>query len=256
MTAATTTTTRITRDEAKRIALEEFRRYASLNAALTDDEWALPTDCTLWDVHQMSLHVLGAADAQASFREFLHQFTKGYRLARKLPESHHFVDGINELQIREREHLSNEELVAQLTTVGPKAVRGRWRTPAPMRHLPIKFPEPVGWVRLEYLLDVGFTRDVFAHRIDIAQATGRDLELTADHDGRLVADMVAEWGELHDLAYELVLTGPAGGTFSRGTGGSRGSGGTREELDAIDFVRVISGRLPDHGVVRSNSLPL
>jgi uncharacterized protein (TIGR03083 family) len=250
MTTTSTTTARLTRDEARAIALEEFRRYATLNASLTDDDWRAPTDCTLWDVRKMSLHVLGAAEAQASAKEFLHQFVKGYRLARTLPDAHHFVDGINELQIRDRARLTNAELVAQLGAIGPKAVRGRWRTPAPMRRLPIYFPEPVGWQPLEYLLDVGFTRDVFAHRIDVARATGRELELSTGHDGRLVADMVSEWGDLHDLTYELVLTGPAGGTFARGTRG------TLQELDAIEFVRVISGRLPDSGIVRSNSLPL
>jgi uncharacterized protein (TIGR03083 family) len=253
MTSTTSTPVRIARDEAKRIALEEFRRYAALNASLSPAEWSAPTDCSLWDVRKMSLHVLGAADAQASVREFIHQFAKGYRLRTEIPDSHHFVDGINELQIREREHLTDAELVAQLETVGPKAVRGRWGAPAPMRYLPISFPAPVGWKPLKYLLDVGFTRDVFAHRIDIAKAVGRELALTPDHDGRLVADMVAEWGDLHDLSYELTLTGPAGGTFVRGAGRADRP---RVELDAIDYVRVVSGRLPDHGIVKSNSLPL
>ena len=249
MTTATTTH-RLGRDEAKVIALEEFRRYAALCASLTPEEWAAPTDCTRWDVRKVSLHVLGAADAQASVKEFVHQFAKGVPLNKQLPESHHFVDGVNELQIRERAHLTDEELVAQLAAVGPKAVKGRWGTPPPMRYLPIDFGAPIGWKPLKYLLDVGFTRDVFAHRVDICAALRRDMELTPEHDGRLVADMVGEWGDLHELSYELVLTGPAGGSFTRGTGG------TRTELDAIQFVRVISGRLPDHGIVRSNSLPL
>jgi len=245
-----TTPARIDRDEAKGLALEEFRRYAELCASLTPEEWAAPTDCTWWDVRKLSLHILGAADAQASVQEFFHQFTKGVRLAKQLPESHHFVDGINELQIRERAHLSNEALVAQLQAVGPKAVKGRWGTPPPMRYLPIPIGPPVGWKPLKYLLDVGFTRDVFAHRVDICAALGREMELTLEHDGRLVADMVGEWGDLHDLSYELVLTGPAGGTFARGVGGAH------TELDAIEFVRVISGRLPDHDLVQTNSLPL
>jgi uncharacterized protein (TIGR03083 family) len=250
---SSTTPVRIGRDEAKVIALEEFRRYAALCASLTPDEWAAPTDCTWWDVRKMSLHVLGSADAQASVKEFLHQFAGGLRLDRELEEKHHWVDGINELQIREREHLSNAELVAELEAVGPKAVKGRWGTPLPMRHLPIDFGPPVGWRPLKYLLDVGFTRDVFAHRVDICASLGRAMDATPEHDGRLVADMVGEWGDLHDLSYELVLTGPAGGTFRRGAGGTDE---TRTELDAFDFVRVVSGRLPDHGVVRANSLPL
>ena len=87
-----------------------------------------------------------------------------------------------------------------------------------MRHLPIPFGPPVGWVGLWYLLDVGFTRDVWAHRIDLCRATDRPMELTADHDGRLVADLVAEWAGIHGQPFELALTGPAGGTFTQGDG--------------------------------------
>jgi hypothetical protein len=102
---------------------------------------------------------------------------------------------------------------------------------------------------LKYLLDVGFTRDVWAHRIDVCGATGRDMGLTADHDGRLVADIVGEWASIHGEPFELVLEGPAGGKFSQGVGGER------VEVDAIDFVRILSGRLPGTGVLR-HPLPL
>jgi len=239
---------RIERPEAKRIAEEEFRRFATLTASFTADEWALPTDCTAWDVRKMVLHVLGSGDAQASVPQFVHQLVRGIPLNRQI-DSHHWVDGMNELQIRERTHLSDDEVVAQLHAVGPKAVAGRWRTPAPMRHLPIPFGPPVGWVGLWYLLDVGFTRDVWAHRIDLCAATGHGMDLNADHDGRLVADIVGEWAQLHGQPFELVLEGPAGGKFSQGTGGER------VEIDAIEFVQVLSGRRPGTGVLR-NPLPL
>ena len=239
---------RIQRAEAKVIAEEEWRRFAQAVAALSDDEWTLPTDCTAWDVRKMVLHVLGSGDAQASFVQFVHQLVRGVPLNRQI-ESHHWVDGMNELQIRERAHLSNEEVVGKLQAIGPKAVAGRWRTPAPMRHLPIPFGPPVGWVGLHYLLDVGFTRDVWAHRIDLCAATGHDMGLTPGHDGRLVADIVYEWGEIHGQPFELVLEGPAGGKFRQGTGGER------VEIDAIEFVQVLSGRRPGTGVL-SNPLPL
>jgi len=239
---------RIQRPEARVLAEEEFRRYASCCASFTDAEWALPTDCTGWTVRDLSLHVLGSADAQASVKEFLHQFVRGLPVNRQI-ESHHWVDGLNELQIRERRTLTNDELVEQLTAVGPKAVAGRWGTPMPMRHLPIPFGPPVGWVGLRYLLDVGFTRDVWAHRIDLAAATGRPMELTADHDGRLVADLVAEWAGIHGQPFELVLFGPAGGAFTQGAGGEH------VEIDALDFVRTLSGRRPGTGVL-SNAFPL
>jgi uncharacterized protein (TIGR03083 family) len=239
---------RIGRPEARVLADEEFRRFAALTASFDADEWARPTDCTGWTARDVALHVLGSGDAQASVKEFLHQFVRGIPLNRQI-DSHHWVDGINELQIRERRGLADADLVAQLTAVGPKAVAGRWGTPAPIRHVPVPFGPPVGWKGLWYLLDVGFTRDVWAHRVDLCVAVDRPMEPTPEHDGRLVADLVAEWAGVHGQPFELVLTGPAGGAFTQGEGGDR------VEIDAIEFVRTLSGRRPGAGVL-SNPLPL
>jgi len=239
---------RIDRAEARGIAEEEFRRFAALCSSFTDDEWGMPTDCVGWTVHDLALHVLGSADAQASVREFLHQFVRGLPINRHI-ECHHWVDGINELQIRERRGLTDRELVTQLTAVGPKAVAGRWGTPAPIRHLPLPIGPPVGWKGLWYLLDVGFTRDVWAHRIDLCEATGRPMALTADHDGRLVADLVGEWATIYGHSFDLVLDGPAGGSFSQGVDGEH------VEIDAIQFVRTLCGRRPGTGVL-SHPFPL
>jgi uncharacterized protein (TIGR03083 family) len=239
---------RIGRAEARELAEEEFRRFADLVAGLGDDDWRRPTDCSRWDVRDIALHVLGSAEAQASVPQFVHQLVAGLRLDRRMPHDH-WVDGLNEVQIRERAHLTTAELVTALREIGPRAVAGRWSTPPPLRRLPIPFGGPVGWAPLKYLLDVGFTRDVWVHRIDICTALGREVHLTADHDGRLVADLVAEWAELHGEPFELVLTGPAGGGFSQG------SGGERVEIDALDLVRTLSGRLPGSGVLR-HPLPL
>jgi uncharacterized protein (TIGR03083 family) len=240
--------TRINRAEARVLAEEEFRRFADLVASLTPQEWATPTDCTRWDVRKMALHILGSAEAQASVREFAHQLRRGMPLNKEIG-SHHWVDGLNELQIRERDHLSNAELVAQLSAVGPKAVKGRWGTPPPARYVPVSFGPPIGWAPLKYLLDVGFTRDVWAHRIDIHAAINRPMRLSADHDGRLVADIVAEWASIHGQPFELVLEGPAGGKYRQGVDGER------VEINALDFVRTLAGRLPGTGVL-SNPLPL
>jgi uncharacterized protein (TIGR03083 family) len=240
--------TRIDRPEARVLAEEEFRRFADLVVSLTPDEWATPTDCTGWDVRKMALHVLGSGEAQASAREFAHQLRRGLPLNKEI-DSHHWVDGMNEFQIRERDHLSNDQIVEQLRAIGPRAVQGRWRTPPPARYLPMPFGPPVGWVPLKYLLDVGFTRDVWAHRIDIHAVINRPMRLSADHDGRLVADIVAEWASIHGQPFELVLDGPAGGKYSQGVDGER------VEIDALDFVRTLAARLPGTGVL-SNPLPL
>jgi len=239
---------RIQRKEARRLAEEEFARFATLVGSLTEQEWAMPTDCTAWDVRKLVLHVLGSAEAQASVREFAHQMRRGMPLNKQI-DSHHWVDGMNELQIRERQRLSNGEAAVQLRAVGPRAVRGRWRTPPPMRYLPVPFGPPIGWRPLKYLLDVGFTRDLWCHRIDVCCATGRPMVLTPEHDGCLVSDIVGEWADLHGEPFELVLDGPAGGKFAQGVDGER------VEIDALDFVRTLSGRLPGSGVL-SHALPL
>jgi hypothetical protein len=96
---------------------------------------------------------------------------------------------------------------------------------------------------LGYLIDIILTRDPWMHRMDLAAATGRAPHLTDDHDGVIVADVVAEWAGRHDAAYELRLTGPAGGSWHRG------SGGDRLELDAVDFCRILSGRGAGDGLL-------
>ena len=239
---------RIRRPEARNLAEEEFRRFAELMGSLSEDDWTRPTDCTAWDVRKLALHVLGSADAQASFPQFLHQLRRGLPLNKTI-DSHHWVDGLNELQISERSHLSDDAVVAQLETVGPRAVKGRWSTPPPMRYLPLPFGPPIGWAPLKYLLDLGFTRDVWIHRIDVCVATGSDVHLTPDHDGRLVADIVAEWASIHGEPFEVVLGGPAGGAYSQGVNGER------VDIDAVEFVRVLAGRRPGTGVL-SHPLPL
>jgi hypothetical protein len=118
-----------------------------------------------------------------------------------------------------------------------------------MRFTPVPFGDPIGWKPVNYLLEVGFTRDVWAHRIDIHAAIDRAMPLDAAHDGRLVADIVAEWADLHGEPFHLHLTGAAGGTFSQGDGGEH------VEMDALDFVRTLSGRLPGTAVMR-HPLPL
>ncbi len=64
-----------------------------------------------------------------------------------------------------------------------------------------------------YLLDVVLTRDPWMHRVDIARATHRPMVLTSDHDGVLVADVVAEWAERHGERFAMELAGPAGGSW-------------------------------------------
>ena len=84
--------------------------------------------------------------------------------------------------------------------------------------------------------DVVYTRDTWMHRVDISRVVDRQVELTAEHDGVLVRDVVQEWASRHRQPFSLTLTGPAGGVFGAG------ADGPPLELDAVEFCRVVSGR--------------
>lgn len=75
------------------------------------------------------------------------------------------------------------------------------------------------------------------------------MQLTAKHDSRIVADIVAEWGQLHAQPFPVNLQGPASETFSQGVGEETVA------LDAIEFVQILSGRRPGAGIL-SHPLPL
>ena len=160
------------------------------------------------------------------------------------------VDELSALQVRDRAQATPDELLAEYRGLVTPAWKGRSRVPGPIRSLArMKVEMPYGTERwtLGYLVDTIYTRDVWMHRIDIARATGRALDLTADHDGRLVADIVAEWARRHGRAFTLALDGPAGGTFRAGDGGAGPA--ARLHLDAVEYARTVSGRVQGEGLL-------
>jgi uncharacterized protein (TIGR03083 family) len=227
-------------DDWMHVTEEEYTRLLAQLATLPDDDWRRPTDCPEWDVRAMVAHLVGAAEGNASIREGMRQLRLGRRRRQRGQDD---VDGINAVQIEERADATPAELVAALADVAPHAVRGRRRIPAPVRALRVPFGPPLGVRSIGYLMDRIYTRDAWMHRIDIARATGAPLVLTPEHDGRLVADVVDEWARAHGRPFDLVLTGPAGGRFARGTGGEH------HELDAVEFARLMAGRGTGSGLL-------
>ena len=253
MTASVTThihtIPRIDHPEAMAIAAVENRKFAELLRSFGPDDWSKPTDCALWDARALAAHVVGSAAGQASVREFVRQVRAGRPLTAEIG-GQHWWDGMNELQVRERAGLRTDELIAEWDVTEERARRARTRLPRIIARLPLlKLPEPVGRQPLAYLFNVGFTRDVWMHRIDLARATDKTLDVDAGHDGRIVADLVAEWAGLHGEPFTLNLTGPAGGSYQQGDGGETRS------LDAIEFSRILAERAEGDGVLR-HKLPL
>lgn len=224
----------IDRNEMAELATEEYRRLFSLLGSLGEADWEQQTVCHDWTVRPMVAHLLGAAESNASRFESLRQLRRGKKVANAM--SAELIDGINAVQVEARQHLSPTELVDRLEVIAPKAVAGRRKTPGLVRRM--RVPTGVGYdMTMGHLMDRVFTRDQWMHRIDIAAATDRDLELTAQHDGRIVEDVVLEWAQIHGESFELVLDGPAGGEYRSGRSGAR------IEMDAVEFCLILAGRL-------------
>jgi len=221
--------------EAMELADAESRRLLDVVDQLTDELWSRSTDCDGWDVKALLSHVLGHMEGNARVREFVRLFRHATRAAKRNGSA--MIDEMTALQVRERAQLTPAELARRLHEVAPAAVRGRRRTPGLVRALPFKPGEPFGgtW-KMGYLIDVIMGRDYWMHRVDVTRATELELVLTPEHDGRIVADIVAEWARTHGQPFDLVLDGPAGGRYRHGTAGEQ------LELDAVDFCRILSGR--------------
>ena len=115
---------RISHGEAMALAETEFGRITGLLRQLRPEEWQRPTICPLWDVRSMVAHVLGMAEAQASFRQFAHD----YRSAAER-DGGPMIDAMTAAQVRERATLAPAQLTDRLAAVAPRAVRARRRVP-------------------------------------------------------------------------------------------------------------------------------
>lgn len=220
-------------------AAEEYRRLDVLLRELGPDDWTRPTDCDEWDVRAMVAHLVGAAEANASVKELLRQAWVG----RGMRRHGDLVDKINAAQVAERAGRTPAELVDDLASAGSRGVRARSRIPALLLAVRLPLGPPLGVRPLGYLMGRIYTRDAWLHRVDISRATHRRLELTREHDGRIVDDVVREWAAGHGAPYSLELSGPAGGSW--GTPGA----GEQLALDAVDFCRTVSGRAPGSGLL-------
>ena len=223
---------------ALRLAATEYQRCTDVFRALSPAQWQAPTCCPAWDIRRMAAHMLGMVEMAASIRESFRQQRKAGKIAGREGSTH--LDALTGLQVDERATWTPQQITDKYAARAGAAVAGRRRTPPFVRSRTMPMsqdingaPEP--WT-FGYLIDVILTRDPWMHRLDIAAATGTEPRLTADHDGVIVADVVAEWASRHGKEFTLTLTGPAGGTWRQG------ENGPELTLAAADFCRATARR--------------
>jgi uncharacterized protein (TIGR03083 family) len=221
-------------DEAMALAEAETAAVLELVCALARDDWSRPTECPGWAVRDVVAHLLGMWKLQADSDERSRQLA--IATERSQTSGRLRIDELTALQVAEHVGLSDAELAARLRDIAPQALAARRDLPEPVRMTPYDplIPGETGWT-IGHLFDVIHTRDPWMHRVDICRATGREMSLSAEHDGRIVAEAVGDWWRRHGQPVTLKLTGPAGGVFTA-------QDGPALELDAVEFCRVISGR--------------
>ena len=199
---------------------------------LSEEDWDRATDCERWSVRDVVAHILGWAEALTSPREML-RLTRDTRRIRK--ELDVKLDAQNEAQVIARRHLTPAQLIERLRASGDRFLRVRRNVGFAGKAIPMYHPA-VGPTNVRFMLGQIFTRDHFMHRIDIARAAGKELNISAP-ERRMVTDIVRHWTRSSNADCRLVLTGPAGGTFVAGTGERATITG-----DAIEFCRLLAGR--------------
>ncbi len=233
--------------EAMTMAREELDRFLDLLGQFDRDDWDLSTVCTDWDVRQVVAHVSATSAG----------FVRGSDLRRAIsgrlqrPHRQRGLDrlgAMNQIGVDDRADRNPTELIAELRDVGPRAIERRKKLPNALRGLPLPmglaFPFGKTWVPLGYLTDLIMTRDVWIHRLDLCRATGREMVLTAEHDGRITALVVRELADhlaktVGETSVVLHLTGPAGGRWSMGDAAGPGATIT---MDACDLHWLAAGR--------------
>lgn len=230
----------VTRDEAADLAETEYERLLVLLETLSGEDWEQPTYCDAWNVQQMTAHLAGAVTGWSSLGDLLHQTVRNPYLF-QFDEP---VDGINKLQVEERAGDPPAELLAEFRRNGPRAITNRHKLPWLLRQ--IRMPLGVaGVASLAYLVDTIYPRDQWMHRYDLCAATGKPMQLTAEHDGRLVALVMRDVAhKLHRAGWKrliiLRLSGVAGGDYLIGSGAGPDCSIT---IDPLDFNLRASGRV-------------
>ncbi len=240
------------RSDAGEVATAAYEQLLGLLGSLEGRDWDAQTECPRWTVADVVGHLIGGRSF-SSWRGFVRYQMYGLRHRGEFDGNAMYA--CNARDVAKAAELTPIQRVQALTRDAPAMVAGRMRL-APVLSLVNASVDQGGStaagmprkVNGGHLLEVILTRDVWLHTVDIARAVGREPDVSAPFNKRVIEDVVAEWAGRHAQPFELRLSGPAGGTFTHGAGGERLS------LDAVEFTRALSGRAPGAGLLATRVL--
>jgi uncharacterized protein (TIGR03083 family) len=229
----------LTTHERVQLAQTETDRWIRIVDEFSLEDWEGSSGCEGWTVADLVRHLIGQAEQLSSFRAAFRQSRAG----KKLTRGRALIDGITEHQVASRAHVPPTQLTTDLGSALTRATkaRGKWPQTSTRLGMMIEVPRPSEIVKerwtFAYMSQV-MTRDLWMHRVDLDTAGVRLLELTPEHDGRILTDVVTDWARRHGGPFDLTLTGPAGGHWR-----VPGDGPTVEQ-DAVQFCQGLFGRAP------------
>lgn len=228
-------------DEVAELATAVNASFCADLADLSVDEWAADTVCAPWTVADIARHVLGAMKGHVSMRESVRQQLHGFR--HRSDHDGNFMDAFNALQVEDHREIEGPEVVAQIEALAPKSVDARLRRARLLGRLVIPLdqggssaagiPTSLGMGDLYRII---YTRDTWLHRLDVADALGRQAQLTTPADRRIVEDVIKEWADRHGRPFDLRLEGGLEARYLRA------GGGPVVTIDAVELCWVLSGR--------------
>ena len=225
------------------LARAELASFLTLLESLDDADWSLPTPCTLWDVHDVVAHQAGHVQSGRGLLGVLAQANPiALRAYRKRGMS--TLDGMNQKQVDIRREFSPEQLIRELRDGTPKSIDARINVNPVSARVPLPVP-PVGMMPLRDLLQRIFSRDMWLHRLDIADATGRPFELADEHNALMLALVVEDTARFMNKRrptanVTLHLNGEAGGQWQLARGAEAP---LTLSMTVDDFVRRTGGRV-------------
>jgi uncharacterized protein (TIGR03083 family) len=221
--------------QADQLRAAEIAAWIDLLASLGHDDWSRPTVCTLWDVRDVVGHVCG--HAEEVLRPWL--FALRERRAGRRHPTMSKIDGHMQVQVDEHRELPPAQVRERFARLWPRANRRLRRTPNLIRRLQLPTDVPDSpKIGVAYLHDVIYLRDLWMHRDDICEASGKPFAI-GSHDGAVVEqvlrDLDQQWS---GPAVFLELTGSVKGVWQLGAGEPAAT----VRIDAVNYMRTLAGR--------------